>query len=72
MQALGLKIRGVSTIAWPALSPLALSEIWRKSPTVSANPISPSGIREDGTGGLADLGSIPTTAKDLFVLLDVG
>jgi len=66
MQALGLKIRGISKAPWPS-NPVTPSTIW---PVQNAGPQQP-GLRDDGTG-VADLGDLSSGAEDLFVLLDVG
>ena len=68
MQALGLVIRGISTIPWvkdETQNPQP-TKVWSAVP-----PLSQAGI--DGNGvGVADLGVIGVDVDDVLILLDVG
>jgi hypothetical protein len=68
MQALGLVIRGISTIPWVrdgTETPQSI-KVW---PAVA--PLSQAGIGADGVG-VADLGLIGAGVDDVLILLDVG
>jgi Tc toxin complex TcA C-terminal TcB-binding domain len=68
MQALGLVIRGISTIPWvkDSTENPQPTKVWSAVP-----PLSQAGI--DGNGvGVADLGPIETGVDDVLILLDVG